>query len=216
MASIFEEQNQPLFLRCLVAQRMKYAKAKRIRRWELFLVASGVVLDLYASYTEFERFQAFCCLFAVVFVLLVRYLDRWANNLRFHAASIQQYFDYSLFNSRISATRDQWAPLPIDSEILEQVASVSEQQIIDEKVNDWYSDYSDKEPDCQVFLSQRENTRWSIRQTRRFFIFCIIMGICATLALLGFGLYFDPRFMSVICLLCWFFPLIDFFANISI
>ena len=211
MASIFEEQNQPHLLRCLVAQRKKYSLGKRISLWATWITAGGVIMCVVGTGTQSESSRAICCLLAVIYQFAVRYLDCWGNKMFANAATIQQYFDYMLFHPRLVGGENQWYPLPTQSDVAEIIAPITDQQIDEQCVRNWYEDYSYANPDRQVYLSQRQNIRWNLRQDRRYFRTCIAVVLLVVLAMIVVGISGNVHFSSVMCLLCWLLPLLERF-----
>ena len=70
--SIFNRQNDAFLLRCQVAQRSEYTRAKLVARWKAYLTVSFAVLSVVASILDIDWISAVSSLMAVALLVFNR------------------------------------------------------------------------------------------------------------------------------------------------
>lgn len=211
-ATIKERQNKPNALRLLIAQRRLYRKAKRWLglRWigmVIIGIAAPVVAVAWPTSAVVAGAIAGSWLFVGRTVLL------WAQgSLTVRAASVQEQFDFYVFQMPDSANR---STLPT----LEEIAAVAgpDDQILrtaeKEELFDWYPIVSDAAGAVAIAIAQRANASytdsllrttaivWAIATaawTLAVIILSVALHVSLSTFLLGVTLPVLPAFLDVI------------------
>lgn len=197
-----------LLLKCLTAQRKEYGHAKCAARWKDGLTALFVVVCVLASCLDIDWLTAISSLFAIAFLISSKYIDSLVNEHKKYAATIQQYFDVTLYAEELSTAKMAWGPIPNDSDIADTVSVIDESDT--GGVVNWYSDYSNLPANQEVFRCQQENIRWDfkLRKEYKWVQFFISIGVCV--AALIVGIVTNPPLIKVVCVISWIAPIVDY------
>ena len=206
--SIYTHQNDILLLKCLVAQRKEYSRAKCAVTWKDGLTALFAVVCVLASCLEIDWLTAISSLFAIALLIISKYIDSFSNEHKKHAAAIQQYFDVMLYSNALSITSISWGSIPSDSDIAEAVSAIDESNI--SGVANWYSDYSKLPATQEVFRCQQENIRWDFKLRTEYKLFQLIVSACICSVTLFIGIAINPPLTKVICVISWVAPIADY------
>lgn len=162
--TLYKRQNDIRILKCLVAQRRLYATAKT---WSyapkvvnLILVGLGFagVCDGHAAWGWILAG------IAIISWLISTLGEEYVKVLRGKAAKIQQYVDREIYREAFSDENlSLFSSVPLRSELDKEIAGITDDDIEEEKVRNWYSDYSSFPSEEAVFCCQRENLRWDLR-----------------------------------------------------
>lgn len=171
----FIRQNDKVVLKCLVAQRKLYSRAKR---WGYIPKVTVVLLVLIALVWQSNNSTAASWLLATVSFIawIIAFVgEMYIDVLRNKAARIQQFIDKEIFKEAFSGEElSSWRDTPLASEISEAMSGIEDSDIDKEEVRDWYPDYSLFSPQKAVFLCQKENLRWD-RKLRVSMVIVILM-----------------------------------------
>ena len=159
--SIYQRQNQPEILKCLVVQRRLYSSVKY---WQLVpagaMVASIVVPLCFEKSTDGCGVGDWVSVGISVFVWVsTMFIGMFRDSIRKMAAGFQQYVDHKLFSSALGRCCE-WQGMPLPSDIALRVSKVTQKDVERERVRDWYSDYSSFSEQYAVLCCQKENVRW--------------------------------------------------------
>lgn len=195
-------QNTPKMLRCLAAQRKRYTQAKWYRGIGIILSLIGIILSYVITNINGDKLSAILGLITVAMTLCSLILTYIAQHLQKQAASIQQYFDVTLFSKALGKERDIWGDLLPDQDINSITSSVREKDM--KGVENWYHCTQTASVRQQVFLWQTENIRWSDKLYQWAVVsFCalallfLVIGFC-------FAIQQDILVTKLFCTLSWF------------
>ncbi|MDD3141174.1 MAG: S-4TM family putative pore-forming effector [Lachnospiraceae bacterium] len=206
--SIFEQQNDELLLKCLVAQRSEYSFTKKVVTWKGRLTILFILISILSSWLDIDWFRAFSCLMAVSVLIVSKHIDAFISTHIKHAADIQQYFDVVLYSGALGNSKSEWGPLLTCSDIANAVSEIDKSALKD--VMNWYSDYSMLAAEQQVFHCQRENVRWDhkLRQEYKSFQIIFFAAIFAVMTTAFF--WVNPTLIKLICIISGFIPIADY------
>lgn len=108
---IFVQQNDKQLLKCLVAQRQEYGNAKKAEAWKGRLILFLVIVSILASWLNVEWLTAVSSLLAMSLLVISKYIDISVSEHKKHAASIQQYFDITLYSDALRTDNSAWGAL---------------------------------------------------------------------------------------------------------
>lgn len=206
--SIYDTQNHENMLKCLVAQRRDYRLGKRADACKSFFTIVFAVLAIVTSLVDNETLSAISCLFAIILSIMSRHIDYYVAKQKKHAASIQQYFDVTLFSAAVGTATSDWGALPTKTDIVESISDIEDADI--GPVKNWYNDYSKLSPTEQVFRCQQTNIRWDTK-LRLEFKWLIVVSFVAILLLFAYiAIVVNPTFVKCISVLAWILPIADF------
>ena len=200
--SIYQRQNQPEILKCLVVQRRLYSFVKY---WQV--VPAGAMVASIVVPLCFEKSSDGCGVGDWVSVGISAFVwgstwlvGKFRDSIIKTAAEFQQYVDYKLFSSEMGKPFD-WEGMPLPSEIARRVSKVTQEDVKREKVSDWYSDYSTFSGQYAVLCCQKENVRWD-RSLR------ILLLVVLSVILFGWIAWaivqvFDVTLRCSLPTLCW-------------
>ena len=205
--SIYERQNDTAMLRCLVAQRAEYNRAKVILKWKNRLTCVLAVLSIVATWLNLDLLTAVSFLATVGISIAFKHMDKYIDGIKKHAASIQQYIDATLYSEVLETNLEIWGVLPTNSDLAETAGFQDDAML--ESVKNWYSDFSGLPAVQQVYNCQRENIRWDSRLRKSFSIFQIIIYFVVAGIAVMVAMWKNPELVQLICVLSWFMPIID-------
>lgn len=206
--NIYDMQNNDNMLKCLVAQRRDYSLGKRANAYKSFFTIAFAVLAIVASLVDNEVLSVISCLCAIILSIMNRHIDGYVVKQKKHAASIQQYFDVTLFSSAIGNSTCDWGGLPTKTDIAESISDIKSSETT--PVRDWYSDYSTLSPTEQVFRCQQTNIRWDAKLRSEFKWFIVISSSAILLLLVCIAIAVNPTFVKCISVLSWILPIANF------
>lgn len=206
--SIFIRQNDTFLLRCQVAQRSEYTRAKLVARWKAYLTVSFAVLSVVASIMDIDWISAVSSLMAVALLVFNKYSDAYIATSKKHAALVQQYIDATLFAVSTDSRVSDWGDIPSKSDLAATVSAYENSETA--AVENWYSDYSSLSGEEEVFRCQSENIRWDYDLHKKFrTLQIVLLGAVAAVLLVAFFIV-DPSFVKLICVLSWFTPIAEY------
>lgn len=199
-----------MLLKCIVAQRKEYDKAKKRDFYKELITVVFALFSIVASWVDNEMLTAIVFLLAITTSLASKYLDMHTHMHQKIAAFIQQYVDVKLYTWALKNDISDWGLLPSRPQVAGILATVKNNDI--EEVKNWYSDYSDFSPIEQVFHCQKENLRWDINLRKEFKYLLLILGIFIVIGFAVAALFVNPSLIRFLCIVSWMLPLIDFFC----
>lgn len=203
--SIYINQNEPFLLKCQVAQRKEYSRAKKWDRAKGIALICFSILSVVASLVDTDWLSAISSLLAVGLLVFNKYSEEYIKKLKIHAASIQQYIDATLFSKAIGNNISDWGDVPTQSELADAVCNCPNAD--PSTMKNWYNDYSSLSGEAQVFYCQRENIRWDNNLLKKFQKF-LSRILCAVFVVLMVSFFVaNPSFVKLICVLAWFVPI---------
>jgi len=205
--NIYDMQNNDNMLKCLVAQRRDYSLGKRANAYKGFLTIIFAALAVAASLVDNEVLSAVSCLCAIILSIMNRHIDDYVVKQKKHAASIQQYFDVTLFSAAVGNATSDWGGLPTTTDIVESISDIENADL--SPVKNWYNDYSGLSPSEQVFRCQQTNIRWDAKLRSEFKWLLVISSGIILLLLSCIAFVFNPTFVKCISVLAWILPIAD-------
>ena len=193
---ILTTQNDPFLLQCLIAQKSEYSRAKKAGSKKLIFIILFTIFSIYSTTNESDLLSAIASLLAVGLLIYNKHSDKQISSLQKHAASIQQYFDVTLFSSAIGGTKEEWGELPNKSDLANSISNIIPDNKTD--VGNWYNVCSSLPITTQIFYCQRENVRWERELRQSYIHFQIWIFIFITSVTLASLLYFNPSAVKVI------------------
>ena len=160
--TLYIRQNDHVVLKCLVAQRTLYTRAKC---WAYVPMTAGILLTFIAlcgttGYTSAGKAWLSAIITLILWLLAV-VGEEYVGNLKSRAARIQQYIDREIFKEAFAPQElASWRDVPLDGEIAVAMQRVNDGTIDKQHVRNWYANYSALSPQEAVFRSQKENIRW--------------------------------------------------------
>ena len=210
--TIFNRQNDEFLLRCQVAQRREYSRAKKVARIKAIFTLGFAVISIIASALNIDLLSALSSLLAVILIVFNKYSDTYIISHKKHAASVQQYIDVTLYSAVLGGNTSEWGDIPSKTDLANSVSDISDADTSDLK--NWYSDYSSLPEESQVFHCQRENIRWDYGLHKMFIhLQLILLGIVVLIMGIAFFVV-NPDFIKLICVLSWFMPVGDYLFSI--
>lgn len=206
--SVYDMQNNENMLKCIVAQRRDYSLGKRANAYKSFFTIAFAALALVASLVDNDVLSAFSCLCAIILSIINRHIDDYVVKQKKHAASIQQYFDATLFSAAIGNAASDWSGLPTKTDVVESISDIKKADL--EPVKNWYSDYSTLSPTEQVFRCQQTNIRWDAKIRSEFKWLLAVSSSVILLLLVCIAIVVNPTFVKCIRVLAWILPIADF------
>lgn len=208
--NIYIAQNEPFLLKCLLAQRNEYKKAKKLSMWKNIVMIVVVLIAIAAFlWGEVIWLQAVSGGLLPIFVLVGnKYFDESIQKFKEKAADIQQYIDVTLYNKVLSGVVTEWGAIIGTTDIADSISEIEGVSTLD--VQNWYSDYSTLPAEKQIFYCQLENTRWN--RTLQESYKSITCWICVVVALVVLIALFviNPQVINAIYALAWITPIIDY------
>lgn len=211
--NIFIRQNDEKLLKCQLAQRNEYARAKKINKMKSILTIVFAVFSIFASAVNIDILTALSSLFAMTLIVFNKYADNHVLVHKKHAASIQQYIDVTLFSSAIGGTKSEWGDLPNKTDLAETISEFSSADT--SAVKNWYSDYSSLPGESQVFHCQRENIRWNYKLHKSYIHFCNCLLLIIAIVMIIAIFKKNPDIIKLICVLSWLTPLAEYAYSVS-
>ena len=178
MNCIPQDQNSPLELRRLAAQRQLYSKAKGLLAFQMVLsVPIAVTIAAAALWNPAARVYAGIWGILATFVDLV-WLSPWQQSLKNTAATVQEAFDCDLLHlpwNETTTGKPPAAEIVAEWSILPRGVTYETLQLLN-----WYPSSIGELPlHVARIVCQRCNCWWDSNLRRRYAIWCI--GIVATL-----------------------------------
>lgn len=200
--SIYQRQNQPEILNCLVVQRRLYSSVKY---WQLVpagaMVASIVVPLCFEKSTDGCGVGDWVSVGISVFVWAsTMFIGMFRDSIKKMAAEFQQYVDYKLFTSALGECCE-WQGMPLPSDIALRISKVTQEDIERERVRDWYSDYSSFSEQYAMLCCQKENVRWD--RSLRILLLVVLLMILVGWIVWAVVRVFDVSLRCALPTLCW-------------
>ena len=193
---ILTQQNDPFLLQCLLAQRSEYTKAKIASRNKLIIITLFTIFSMYSLTDDSDILSAIASLFAVVLIIFNKNSEKHISSLQKHAASIQHYFDATLFASAIGGTKDEWGELLNKSDLANSISNITATDTTD--VRNWYRVSTSLPVTSQIFYCQRQNVRWEQELRKSYIYLQIGIFLFVTLTMLATLLFINPSVVKVI------------------
>lgn len=167
MNQIPQLQNEKQALALLAAQRQRYANAKRILGWQLFLGGPvGALVAVLGIVEPSVRLYA-VSMGLTILVLDTLWLSPWQRRLRESGARIQERFDCDVLSLRWDSTR-VGSPEPMEC-IHEQSERYKAWAESMPPLTDWYSRHVGQLPlSLARLVCQRTNCWWDATQRRTY------------------------------------------------
>ena len=213
--SIYENQNDPLIIQCLFAQRKKYSQAKLISEIYFIICVLGVCtfLILKAIFPS-DLITVLSTVLSVIAFAVSFLVKSITSKLKETAAGIQQYIDTTLYKSnQYSSLNSKWTCPFTKDQIIEMVSKYPTHGFTS---NDkWYEDYSTKSFCEQIYYSQYENLRWDY-DLRKYYSRLYKAGLCTILGvLIIYAIILNLTVIECIFILAWIFPFIKFYVSFN-
>lgn len=210
--SIFNRQNDAFLLRCQVAQRNEYSKAKSLARRKAFFTLAFAILSVASSVLDVDWLSAASSFLSVALALYNKHSGEEIKGMKKHAASIQQYIDVTIFAPAIDASVSDWGDIPSRSDLAESVSEYDGADV--SAFLNWYSDYSSLTGESQVFYCQKENVRWDYALHKGYRkLFEALLCVVALAVLVAFVMV-NPSFVKVFLVAAWFLPVAEYSLSI--
>jgi hypothetical protein len=167
MNQIAIEQNSPLNISRLQAQRRLYSRAKRILFWQL--VAGGPIAVAFAFLTaSLPPIKAYAALWGILVAIAdIAWLTARQKRLRTLAAQIQEQFDCDVLALPWNEVKAGKPPIAETVEEAAQYYRDTKSSMAD--VKDWYSPQVSEVPiHVARIICQRQNCWWDSNQRRRY------------------------------------------------
>lgn len=208
--SIYDKQAEPLQIQCLFAQRAKYTQAKIIAAvYFTICVVFAVVFSVLKTLVPSDLITGLSIGLSLATVFAGDTVNAWEHKLKKEAATIQNYFDISLYSTE--DTEEHWKQPISDYELLEKVSKYPKQGFC--KDDRWYEDYSKKPHHMQVIYCQGENVRWDYNLRKKYGVFCnVLLGI-AIGAIAISTIILNLRVLDTIGMLSWCLPFIKYWRS---
>lgn len=199
---IYQRQNQPEILKCLVVQRRLYSSVKY---WQV--VPAGAMVASVVVPLCFEKSTDGCGVgdWVSVGISVLVWGSTWLlgmlrDSIVKTAAGFQQYVDHKLFSGTMGR-HFEWKGMLLPSEIAWRVSNVTQEDVEREKVRDWYSDYSTFSGQYAVLCCQKENVRWD--RSLRILLLVVLLMILVGWIVWAVVRVFDVTLRYVLPTLCW-------------
>ena len=206
--SIYTQQNNDFIIKCLVAQRSEYSKAKTINRCKTILTLSVALISILASIINNDVLSAISGLLAVILLIVNKWTERTISSHKKHAASVQQYIDVTLYSAALDMNKSIWGEIPSQNDLAESIVKYNQADA--NSMKNWYSDYSSLPAKKQVLYCQKENIRWNCELNKKYIWFNYSVLAVFLLALVISLFVFNPSVIKVICILTWISPLAEY------
>ena len=194
--SIYDMQNEDIYLKCLATQRKIYSKAKCLDGIIVFLI---IVLIIYQSLIcKIYNFDLGTKI-TVPFVLsgFTFILSNKIKEKKKAAADLQQYIDINLYSKITETNFEDWGYTYSANKINDLLSKYECKYDEYKKVKNWYEDYSKLTPVQQVYYCQRENIRWDYKLRRNYITILIIIGFIYLI--LAINSFISDIALTVVC-----------------
>lgn len=198
---IAELQNTPRMLRCLAAQRKRYAQAKWYRGIGVCLSIMGMMASYVTTIINEDKWIALLYLLMSVMALCCLVFNHIARYLQKQAASIQQYFDVTLFSKILGKERNIWGNLLSEAEIDSITCSVQEKEM--KGLTTWYHCIPGISAESQVYRCQSENIRWNNKLYQWAIVGFWVMAILFLVGGFGVAILQEISVPKAVCALSW-------------
>ena len=212
--SIYTQQNNDFIIKCLVAQRSEYSKAKTINRSKTILTLSVALISILASIINNDVLSAISGLLAVILLIVNKWTERTISSHKRHAASVQQYIDVTLYSAALDMKKSIWGEIPSQNDLAESIVKYNQADA--NSMKNWYSDYSSLPAKKQVLYCQKENIRWNSELSKKYKWFNYSVFAVFLLAMVISLFAFNPSFIKAICILTWLAPFIEYCHSLCI
>ena len=206
--SIYTQQNNDFIIKCLVAQRSEYSKAKTINRCKTILTLSVALISILASIINNDFLSAISGLLAVILLIVNKWTERTISSHKKHAASVQQYIDVTLYSAALDMNKSIWGEIPSQNDLAESIVKYNQADA--NSMKNWYSDYSSLPAKKQVLYCQKENIRWNSELSKKYKWFNYSVFAVFLLAMVVSFFALNPSFIKAICILTWMSPLAEY------
>lgn len=206
--SIYTQQNNDFIIKCLVAQRSEYSKAKTINRCKTILTLSVALISILASIINNDVLSAISGLLAVILLIVNKWAERTISSHKRHAASVQQYIDITLYSAALDMNKSIWGEIPSQNDLAESIVKYNQADA--NSMKNWYSDYSSLPAKKQVLYCQKENIRWNFELSKKYKCFNYSVFAVFLLAMVISLFALNPSIIKTICILTWMSPLAEY------
>lgn len=211
--SIYEKQNEEIFLKCIVAQRREYSKAKRINTVKSLLNIGFLFFLIIVSWIDSDKLTAISVLFSILLAVSSKYFDEAIKKHKNIAVSIQQYFDVKLYSYILENDEKDWGEIFNFLQLSKFINDIDINKIKkeeDSKIENWYGDYSKLEPKDQVFSCQMENLRWDYDLKKSYRNFKIAVFIPIVIIVMGLFLLNNISLIQFLIIIGQLLPILEF------
>lgn len=180
--SIYEKQNEEIFLKCIIARKREYSKAKRISIVKSLLNIVFLIFLIIVTRIDSDKFTAISVLFSILLAISSKYFDKAIKKHKNIAVSIQQYFDVKLYSYALGNDEKDWGEILNYLQLSKFINDIDINKITEKKyskIKNWYVNYSKLESKHQVLNCQMENLRWEydLKKSYRNFKIAIFIPI---------------------------------------
>ena len=201
-------------LKCLLAQRSEYAKAKDIALRKGILITGLCIFSIIAEVVGTNEYSAMSCLFALIVVIINQYADGHITFLKKQAALIQQFVDVNLFAETLGMDTLEWGNVSVKPALEYLIYSYSDADTSEMK--NWYSDYSSQSGEEEVFYCQYENVRWDFKLYESFKRFLLFLSLATSIILCVVIYATQPNFIKLVCLFAPLIPICEYlYSNVN-
>lgn len=193
MNNLYKIQNEKLFLELISSQHFVYKKAKIVSYLRFFIcIIIPIIISAFLINVEDNNVLAVFAILSFLILCASHVMSFFVDKYKNSAAMLQQEFDCKLFGID--------SIIPINEDLTNYYLSKYSEKQYKRKYN-WYSDYSLLDKNAAIFYCQKENLRWTTRNTKKFLlmVFCLflifVLSILFSFINLGYSL---SRFISVI------------------
>lgn len=161
------------------------------------MIVSGLIPLI--NEDKWEAVLGFCTTVASLSGFFSSYI---AQHFQEQAASIQQYFDVTLFSKILGKKRELWGNLLPDTEIIFNISTLVREEDIKD-VENWYNEIPGVSGEIQVYYCQRENIRWSYKLTQKAVVFSWVSAGLFLVLGIALAILRDVSVIKVFCTLSW-------------
>lgn len=180
--TLYEAQNEPHLLRCIVARRRMNSRCKTFSCVCAVLSILGVILGWTVGGCDDSNYKlVWFAVVAAVSWFVIKLLGCISVATKRKAALLQQYFDARIFAVEAPSMGNNALGVSLtDSEIVELINNVSMNDVCDAKVKNWYQPTDGLNSFERILDCQCQCVRWEKTQRWCYFIFsvCIVLVIC--------------------------------------
>lgn len=195
--SIYEMQNEDIYLKCLASQRKTYSKAKTKDTIINLLVIMVVVYQIVLCWIAVDNYQIIKILIPIAVFLVNLYLSSEIKKEKKSAAALQEYIDVNLYSKVLDKDLKEWGYTYSRDKLNNLLSQCQLDKNDINGVKNWYEDYSSLSPIQQVYSCQSENIRWDSK-LRKKYIKWMVISLIAYILLFLFSIT-SEIIVTIIC-----------------
>lgn len=208
--SIYTRQNEKGMLNLLKVQRCLYTKAKVIYLIVLFVSLAVMCSFLIAtSFFSNDILNACSIFFGILITFILFSVELYVSHLKWLAASVQQKFDSYVLGIDESVSIYRHNRLRrIDRETLIKLCSRYENTEVD-KIENWYSDYSNLNKETEILMCQKENVRWDSSLRKMMLITIAIVSFIIIGLIIFISILSNASILKFFAIISWILPVFE-------